>query len=144
MQFTQDIQGLAHSLGLKKTGTEWHGPCPVCGGHDRFWLKPGRTKDVVMSCRQGCSFKELAKEMIDRGLAQKDDFKPKQKVYHKRDLDYCDLFIAIARGRHWKNFGFSEHDAKVARGMMATVDQPRREELVRLIEEKRFLSRKEG
>ena len=23
---------------LERRGQEWHGPCPVCGGHDRFWV----------------------------------------------------------------------------------------------------------
>lgn len=27
---------------LKKVGGEWNGPCPVCGGRDRFWVDEGK------------------------------------------------------------------------------------------------------
>jgi len=33
---------------LKKVGNEWTGPCPVCGGTDRFFVKPNGT----FHCRQ--------------------------------------------------------------------------------------------
>lgn len=29
---------------LKKAGQEWTGPCPVCGGNDRFSINPGKAK----------------------------------------------------------------------------------------------------
>ena len=32
----------------KRTGGEWHGPCPVCGGEDRFWIS-----ETKLGCR-GC------------------------------------------------------------------------------------------
>lgn len=33
---------------LRKAGSEWNGPCPACGGHDRFWLNEGKN---VFLCR---------------------------------------------------------------------------------------------
>jgi len=47
-----DILGLAESLGarLKKAGGEWVGPCPRCGGHDRFAVNQSKS---VFNCR-GC------------------------------------------------------------------------------------------
>lgn len=33
---------------LKKTGSEWNGPCPACGGADRFWLNEAEN---VFLCR---------------------------------------------------------------------------------------------
>ncbi len=39
---------------LKKAGGEHHGPCPVCGGTDRF-----RVNDKGAFCRRGCSFQDL-------------------------------------------------------------------------------------
>ena len=33
-----NAQDIARQLGLKKAGREWSGPCPLCGGHDRFHL----------------------------------------------------------------------------------------------------------
>ena len=51
---TADFLALAHQHGaqhLKKTGTaEWVGPCPLCGGKDRFSIN---VKKRVCNCR-GC------------------------------------------------------------------------------------------
>ena len=41
---------------LKKAGNEHHGPCPACGGTDRF-----RVNDKGAFCRKGCSFQDLRK-----------------------------------------------------------------------------------
>ena len=43
---------LAH-LTLKRRGTEWVGPCPACGGRDRFHLRPGGKHGTLVGCR-GC------------------------------------------------------------------------------------------
>ncbi|WP_186442847.1 phage/plasmid primase, P4 family [Desulfobotulus alkaliphilus] len=37
-----------HVPGLMKNGAELHGPCPFCGGEDRFFLRP----DGFFGCRQ--------------------------------------------------------------------------------------------
>lgn len=45
---------------LAKVGAEYHGPCPICGGRDRFHIyeKNGRT---LAGCRKGgCQFRDLA------------------------------------------------------------------------------------
>jgi len=34
-----NIEWQAEQLGLKRMGREYKGPCPVCGGNDRFHLK---------------------------------------------------------------------------------------------------------
>jgi len=42
---------------LKKTGrSEWNGPCPACGGTDRF-----RVNDKGAFCRRGCTLPELTR-----------------------------------------------------------------------------------
>jgi hypothetical protein len=48
-----DILGVAERLGarLKKAGGEWVGPCPRCGGRDRFSVN---TKKQLWNCR-GCN-----------------------------------------------------------------------------------------
>ena len=38
---------------LKKRGNELKGPCPSCGGTDRFWVKRGSAGNTVFGCR-GC------------------------------------------------------------------------------------------
>lgn len=35
------------------------GPCPICGGEDRFELRVGQKAAVIMHCRGGCSFETL-------------------------------------------------------------------------------------
>ncbi|MDE0207907.1 MAG: AAA family ATPase, partial [Candidatus Tectomicrobia bacterium] len=50
---------------LKKSGNEHHGPCPVCGGTDRF-----RVNDKGAFCRKGCAFQDLSKAVFgDTGAA---------------------------------------------------------------------------
>ena len=44
---------------LKKAGGEHHGPCPVCGGTDRF-----RVNDKGAFCRKGCSFEDMRKTVF--------------------------------------------------------------------------------
>ena len=39
---------------LKRRGAEWVGPCPRCGGNDRFHVRPGAARGgAVVGCR-GC------------------------------------------------------------------------------------------
>lgn len=42
----------APALGLKRRGNEWVGPCPSCGGDDRFHVKAGARTSVIGGCRQ--------------------------------------------------------------------------------------------
>ena len=47
--------------GLKRIGKEYHGPCPHCGGTDRFWIT--KHNDLVKThCRQ-CDFQDQHKQM---------------------------------------------------------------------------------
>ena len=41
------------ALDLKRRGVEWCGPCPLCGGEDRFHVRPGRNGAALAGCR-GC------------------------------------------------------------------------------------------
>ena len=52
---------------LKQAGQEWNGPCPLCGGDDRFHIGPGAKRGTVVGCRHGCGFKDLAKALFDGG-----------------------------------------------------------------------------
>ena len=40
-------------LRLKRSGSEWVGPCPSCGGRDRFHVRPGFQARALVGCR-GC------------------------------------------------------------------------------------------
>jgi phage/plasmid primase-like uncharacterized protein len=44
------IERVAAGLRLKRRGHELYGPCPVCGGNDRFWIN---TRKQIFGCR-GC------------------------------------------------------------------------------------------
>ena len=138
MAFTTDIASLASTLGLKRTGNEYHGPCPVCGGTDRFWIRPGKTKDIVMACRQGCDYSSLAKEMTQRGLMVRDEdyIKP---MYRQHDLDHCDAMLKIARGTHFKDYCLSNKDMAVFRDMLGKVDSARKGAILELFREKQQL-----
>lgn len=104
MNFIYPLEGCATALGLRKVGNEYHGPCPNCGGHgkkdaDRFWLKPGKTKDIIYACRQCADGSAIAKRLIDLGLVQPDsDYEAPRHRY-----DY----VAIQRAKRlamWLNF----------------------------------------
>ena len=43
----------------RRVGAESKGPCPRCGGHDRFHVKQGG-RAVLASCRRGCPLPDLA------------------------------------------------------------------------------------
>ena len=51
----------------RKVGQEHKGPCPRCGGHDRFHVKPGRVA-VLASCRHGCPFTDLVRAVFSSRL----------------------------------------------------------------------------
>ena len=56
------------ALQLKKVGAkEHHGPCPNCGGVDRFWISEYQG-DVKVNCRQCGDWKEIIQILRERGL----------------------------------------------------------------------------
>ena len=52
----------------RKVGREHVGPCPVCGGEDRFHVAAGARVAVIASCRHGCTFADLAAHVFPRPL----------------------------------------------------------------------------
>ena len=55
---------IAKALGLKRSGSEYKGPCPLCGGNDRFHVR----QDGLFGCRQcgDANRKELYKAVLQR------------------------------------------------------------------------------
>lgn len=45
------LQDWISALGLKRSGGEFKGPCPLCGGKDRFHVRQGHTR-LLAHCRQ--------------------------------------------------------------------------------------------
>lgn len=70
-----DPETVAAVIGLKKSGGEWKGPCPLCGGRDRFHVKRGHQHDLIFLCRAGCRFQDIAQFLGALGLI-KNDFSP--------------------------------------------------------------------
>ena len=65
-------QRIIDRLQLKKTGSEWHGACPNCGGTDRFWIRELRG-DVKIFCgeggRSGCNdYKAIMEAMREMNI----------------------------------------------------------------------------
>ena len=71
---------LGGALNLKGGSKELKGPCPKCGGHDRFWIRQGSKLPVIFGCRAGCTFNQIIKELADRGLVS-DEKLSQQQVY---------------------------------------------------------------
>jgi phage/plasmid primase-like uncharacterized protein len=56
------------ALQLKKTShQEHHGPCPNCGGVDRFWISEYQG-NLKVNCRQCQDWKEIIQILRERGL----------------------------------------------------------------------------
>ena len=68
IQWATDLSTISAGLGLRKVGHEYKGPCPQCGGRDRFWMRFGRDLPIIFACRRGCSFYDLVGALEARGF----------------------------------------------------------------------------
>ena len=73
------------ALGLKRAGRELVGPCPACGGTDRFAVKPVDGGAAIIHCR-GC--KGFADILKAAGFA---DDRPTNGSVPTREFQYFDL-----------------------------------------------------
>ena len=60
----------------RTVGREHVGPCPRCGGTDRFSVKEGRRVAVAAHCRHGCTFPQLAEAVHGPVEARKRPMRP--------------------------------------------------------------------
>lgn len=128
-----DIETIADALGLKRSGAEYKGPCPLCGGHDRFHIKHGQQADVIMLCRHGCRYGDIMRDLENRGLVPKGDYKP--QTYRRADIRYCDALIMVAEGNVQTNTRFTKKDLLALTRLVSKVDPERQEKLWSLINE---------
>lgn len=63
----QFAQPIISSHGLKKHGKEYKGPCPACGGDDRFWIA-NHNGMVKVHCRQCGDWKSIIEQLHAEGL----------------------------------------------------------------------------
>jgi len=122
-----DPQAVADSLGLRRAGSEWKGPCPICGGTDRFHVKPGRSANFLVHCRYGCTYPDIARELESRGLVDRDDYQAPR--YRTTDLEYCDYFLLVMEGAIKRGEGISQGDFEAIARLMTKVDPQRAEQL---------------
>ena len=81
-QFWQDRSA---ALTLKRQGRELVGPCPACGGTDRFAVKPVNGGAAVIHCRQCKGFVDILKAA---GCAEQ---RPTNGADPTREFQYRDL-----------------------------------------------------
>ena len=123
-----DLERVADSLGLRRVGSEYKGPCPCCGGDDRFHVKTGRSADLLVYCRHGCRYADIARELERRGIIESDEYQP--QAYRKADLEYCDFLLLVMEGAIAK--GESEllpSDAVAIGRLLKKVDPERADKL---------------
>ncbi len=95
-----DLKTVAFFLDLKRSGAEYKGRCPLCGGTDRFHIKQGRQHDLIVHCRYGCRFKDIASYLKQSGMIDDDRETWATIEEDKRDIEaLLRAFIAdIDRG----------------------------------------------
>ena len=71
MNIRRDILGVARNLGarLKRAGGEWVGPCPVCGGTDRFAINPSKGLWNCRGCGRGGDAIDLGRHVTGASFA---------------------------------------------------------------------------
>lgn len=119
-----DPKAVASVLGLKRSGSEYKGPCPLCGGHDRFHVRQGRHHNLIVHCRYGCEFKELARWLTDAGLVE--DTRPQLLNTGAVDLAEVEMFLAafcrsvdqgVPVSSAWR--GYAHHAVRLLTGFSA-------------------------
>lgn len=126
-----DIVFISERLGLKKAGGEYKGPCPICGGNDRFHIKEAKNGATLVHCRQGCTYAEIMRELETRGLVEKT---PYQKTKYKlADLRKADMLVLVGLDNVTKGYKFNAKDFLAVSSLITRVDQERREKLQNLL-----------
>jgi putative DNA primase/helicase len=66
-----DILATAQRLGakLKRTSGEYVGPCPICGGHDRFAVNPRKQLFICRGCGVGGDAVDLVRHVTGASFA---------------------------------------------------------------------------
>lgn len=128
-----NIEHIAQNLGLKKHGGEYKGPCPICGGDDRFHIKHGKQADLIVLCRHGCRYADIMRLLEDRQLVPKQD-QYVRPTYLQRDLDYCDALMMVVESDLDRGRKFKGDDILAISRMISLVDPSRQNKLHQLME----------
>jgi hypothetical protein len=71
LSYEQYAPTIINRYGLKKSGKEYRGACPSCGGKDRFWIFRKEDTGLGVQCRQCSDFKAIFDRMRDDGVLPK-------------------------------------------------------------------------
>lgn len=121
------VQAVGDGLGLKKSGREFKGACPLCGGDDRFHIKEGKNQELLVYCRHGCSYSAIMVHLENLGLVEKGAYVAPR--YRHQDLDFADSILLVARGNLEKDFKFYAEDIETIKQVMSKVDPGRQQKL---------------
>jgi hypothetical protein len=122
------VPGIAEALGLRRSGGEYKGACPICGGDDRFHIKESRDSNMLVYCRRGCEYSQIMRELENRGLVEKSEYIAPR--YRHQDLDFADSLVLVVSGNLEKEFQFEAQDILTIAELIPKVD-PERQELLR-------------
>ena len=89
---------IAKALGLRRTGSGWRGPCPVCGGSDgatKFTVRDDGD-NVLVHCFGGCGQDSIVRELKSRSLWPESRLTPQQKKSRRRDKSRAEIEAALS------------------------------------------------
>ena len=118
-----DPTRVADALGLRRIGSEYKGPCPLCGGTDRFHVKAGKSADVLVHCRHGCKYSDLARELERRGIVDRDDYTA--PTHRRDDLELADHMILVMESAARRGERINPSDRDAVTRLIMKVDEKR-------------------
>jgi hypothetical protein len=124
---TLSLHSISEALNLRKSGREYKGACPICGGDDRFHIKESQTGGLLVYCRRGCEYSQIMRELENRGLVEKGEYNAPR--YRHQDLDFADSLVLVASGNLEKEFQFQAEDIITIAELIPKVDPERQEQL---------------
>ena len=93
-----DAAIIAESLDLKRNGTGWRGPCPICGGSDKsqkFVIRDDGDH-VLVHCFAGCEQDAIVRELKARKLWPESGLSPQQKMSRRREKSRAEIEAALS------------------------------------------------
>ena len=72
----EELMPAFEPLGLRRNGSDFKGPCPVCSGTDRFSISQGKDGYAWLYCRKGCDQGNIIKTLRELGHLPESNRKP--------------------------------------------------------------------
>ena len=108
--WSEYAEGIIRALELKKVSPkEYHGPCPCCGGKDRFWINEFHG-EIRVNCRQCEDYAGITRVLRDQGLLPK--FEPQRKEDFSKVPKFDDVHPYLSLKK------IKQHGAKIDNGRL--------------------------